>query len=155
MSEYVFILGAGASAHAQVPLMARFLDQARNLYSCGISSPWKEHFERVFEILIALQSVHSKTVLDLDNIEAVFTTFELAQVIRKLPGVEDGSFEAAIDSLKMVILHTIEGSMLFPLTRDGIVQAPKDYEAFASLLKQLKQGDAREHLSVITLYASN
>jgi hypothetical protein len=41
-----------------------------------------------------------------------------------LPGVEDGSFEAAIDSLKLVILYTIERSMLFPLTSDGIVHAP-------------------------------
>ena len=58
-------------------MMARFLDRARALYSPKMGRPWKEHFERVFEILVELQSVHSKAELGLNNIEAVFTTFEL------------------------------------------------------------------------------
>jgi hypothetical protein len=42
MSEYVFILGAGASAHAEVPMMAGFLDRMRQLYSPGWPDPWKK-----------------------------------------------------------------------------------------------------------------
>ena len=67
MSEFVFIFGAGASAHAKVPVMAKFLDRARELYSPNMGSPWKEHFEKVLKILSALQSVHSKAELDLNN----------------------------------------------------------------------------------------
>jgi hypothetical protein len=78
MSEFVFILGAGASAHAKVPVMAKFLDRARELYSPNMGPPWMEHFERVLNILCALQSVHSKAELDLNNLEAVF----FAQVFR-------------------------------------------------------------------------
>jgi hypothetical protein len=92
MSEFVFILGAGASVHAKVPVMAKFLDRARELYGPNMEPPWKEHFERVLKILSVLQSVHSKAELDLNNLEAVFTTFELGQTIRKLPGVDDLNF---------------------------------------------------------------
>jgi hypothetical protein len=113
MSEFVFILGAGASAHAKVPVMAKFLDRARELDGLNMESPWKEHFGRVMKILSALQIVHSKAELDLNNLEAVFTTFELGQTIKKLPGVEDLDFDAAVNSLKTLILHTIEKSMLF------------------------------------------
>jgi hypothetical protein len=67
MSEFVFIFGAGASAHAKVTVMAKFLDRARELYSPNMGSPWKEHFEKVLKILSALQSVHSKAELDLNN----------------------------------------------------------------------------------------
>ena len=86
MSEYVFILGAGASVHSGVPMMAGFLDQARKIYSEGVENTWKPHFERVFNILVGLQIVHSKAILDLNNIEAVFTTFEMGQTIRKRHG---------------------------------------------------------------------
>ena len=151
MSEVVFILGAGASAHAGVPLMARFLDEARRVYSEGIDNYWEPHFELVFRILVELQKVHSKAELDLSNIEAVFTTFELGQTMRKLPGVEENRLEAAVSSLKLLIVQTIECTMRFPLTDNG-VRASKDYEDFASLLKKLtdRQRKSWGEFSVLT-----
>ena len=120
MREFVFILGAGASAHAKVPLMATFLDRARELHSRNMDPLWRDHFDKVLTILSALQMVHSKADIDLNNIEAVFTTFELGQTIRKLPGVDEANIEAAINSLKALIVHTIDQSMMFPLVRSGV-----------------------------------
>jgi len=135
MSEYLFILGAGASAHAEVPMMAGFLDRARQLYSPHLQAPWKEHFDRVFEILIELQKVHSKAELDLNNIEAVFTTFELGQTIRKLPGADD-DFDGAVNSLKALITFTVEQSLRFTLdVKTRNLRATQDYEEFAKFVK--------------------
>jgi hypothetical protein len=140
MSEFVFILGAGASAHAKVPVMAKFLDRARELYSPNMDPRWKEHFERVLSILSALQNVHSKAELDLNNLEAVFTAFELGQTIRKLPGVgDDMDFEAAVNSLKALIVNTIEQSMLFPLDEERCLVGSIDYANFASFVLALIQ----------------
>jgi hypothetical protein len=152
MSEFVFILGAGASVHAKVPVMAKFLDRARELYGPNMEPPWKEHFERVLKILSVLQSVHSKAELDLNNLEAVFTTFELGQTIRKLPGVDDLNFEAAVNSLKALIVYTIEQSMEFPLNESRNLSASEDYAAFASLIVELKRKDRMRSrgVSVIT-----
>lgn len=143
MSEYVFILGAGASAHAGVPMMAGFLDRARQLHRPGLRPPWSEHFDRVFEILIELQRVHSKAELDLNNIEAVFTTFELGQTIGKLPGAKD-DFEAAVNSLKAIITFTVEQSMRFPLDENGNLRAPHDYADFAKFVKDFKHKNLQQ-----------
>jgi hypothetical protein len=152
MSKYVFVLGAGASAHAGVPTMAGFLDRARDSYESDTGVQWREDFDRVFKILAELQSVHSKADLDLSNIEVVFSTFELGSMIQKLPGVEDRNFEGAIHSLKMVIMRTIEHTMRLPLSDAGELKASPDYENFAILLKRLKERlqHGRRDISVIT-----
>src|SRR6202162_1492931 len=154
MSEFVFILGAGASVHAKVPVMAKFLDRARELYGANMDLPWKGHFEKVLKILSALQSVHSKAELDLNNLEAVFTTFELGQTIRKLPGVDDLDFEAAVNSLKALIVHTIEKSMLFPLGEDRTPRGSHDYAKFASLIFELMRKDP-SRFRVVTVITFN
>lgn len=96
--------------------------------------------------------VHSKADIDLNNIEAVFTTFELGQTIRKLPGVDEANIEAAVNSLKAIIVHTIDQSMLFPLDEERCLCASRDYAEFASflfgLLQKLPMGFKR--VTVIT-----
>src|SRR6202040_3363587 len=116
-----------------------FLDRARLLHSRNMELPWKEHFDTVLTILSELQRVHSKAELDLNNLEAVFTTFELGQTIRKLPGVDEASIDAAINSLKALIVHTIDQSMLFPLDDKRRLCASHDYAEFASFLFELLQ----------------
>ena len=81
MSDVVFILGAGASKQAGAPLMANFLDVAHNLWKLGKVKDAEESFKKVFEARAALQSVHSKSSLDIDNIESVFTAFEMANTL--------------------------------------------------------------------------
>ncbi len=87
MSDVVFILGAGASKICGAPLMGDFLDVARHLLSTQSVPDKKEHYERVFRAIGALQVVHSKAQLDLTNIESIFTALEISNVLGKLPRI--------------------------------------------------------------------
>ena len=66
--------------------MAEFVGRSRQILRAGGLGQEKRHFERVFEAIAALQAVHSKAVLPLDNIEALFSAFQIASVIQQMPG---------------------------------------------------------------------
>jgi len=55
MSQVVFILGAGASRHAGIPLMFDFLDQARVLAAAGLDGAYEKDFKSVFAAISRLQ----------------------------------------------------------------------------------------------------
>ncbi len=150
MSSVVFILGAGASKQCGAPLMANFLDTATDLLRAKRVDGRRGHFERVFSAIGGLQAVHSKAQLDLNNIESIFTAFELGQVIRRVPGLEFTSIRETIVSLKELIVGTLEETIDFP-TEGTYIRAPEPYEEFAALLKYL-QDDAfpAQTVSVIT-----
>jgi hypothetical protein len=136
MSKVVFVLGAGCSKICGAPLMADFLDVASRLHSTGKVSNQATHFEKVFKAIGALQAVHSKSQLDLNNIESVFNAFEVANTIGKLPGFQVEEIPGVIDSLKKVIVSTIEGTIRFP-TQKSYIGAPPPYNSFADLLKYI------------------
>jgi hypothetical protein len=71
MATTVFILGAGASHEGGAPLMAEFLDVARELRVGNEKLPFANSFDIVFNAISALQKVHSKAQLDIRNIESV------------------------------------------------------------------------------------
>lgn len=138
MSNVVFILGAGASKQCGAPLMADFLDVASDLLRSNLVPEKRSEFERVFSAIGALQSVHSKAQLDLNNIESIFTVLELGRVIQRVPNLEPKDIDAAIAALKELIVKTLEVTMLFPVIQRNIV-VPKPYAAFGGLLKHLQQ----------------
>ena len=150
MSQVVFILGAGASRDCGAPLMYDFLDTASRLLSTGEVNDKKEHFERVFKAVSALQSVHSKSQLDLNNIESIFTALEIANVLRKLPGFKAEEIPDVIASLKELIVATLERTIKFP-TKSQYILPTNSYDSFAKLIGYLKS-DAHPSLtsSVIT-----
>lgn len=138
MGDIVFILGAGASKDCGAPLMNDFLDTASRLLSTNDVAGKSEDFERVFKAISSLQSVHSKSQIDLNNIESIFTALEIANVLKKLPGFEPDEIPLAIASLKELIVVTLERTIDFP-TRGRYILAPSSYEKFAELLSYLKQ----------------
>lgn len=138
MSNVVFILGAGASKQCGAPLMADFLDVASDLLRSNSVPEKRTEFERVFSAIGALQSVHSKAQLDLNNIESIFTVLELGRVIQRVPGLEPNDIDAAIAALKELIVRTLEVTMTFPVTERHI-GVPQPYGAFGNLLKHLHQ----------------
>ena len=153
MSDVVFILGAGASAEAGAPLMGNFLDVAFSLWKTGKVKDEEDHFKKVFEAISFLQAVHSKSQLDINNIESVFSTFEMAATLGRFPGVpefKDEQSKELIDSLKVVIGTTIELTFLVPI-KDGKVGLPSPYAKFFSLLRHLSR-DAfpNRTISIIT-----
>ena len=142
MSDIVFILGAGASAECGGPLMWNFLDKANDLLRSGTIAEYRESFERVFNAIGGLQAVHSKAEINLQNIESVFTAFEMAKIIKRLPGTdtdcqEDG-VNLVIRALKQLIAVTLEESILFRVDNKQLV-APAAYFELAKLLKFIQE----------------
>lgn len=153
MSNIVFILGAGASADAGAPLMYDFLDKARDLYAANKVWEFEKQFAVVFEAISALQAVHSKTDMDLYNIESVFAAFEMGQLIGKLPGsTTDEQRKHLIASLKTVIQVTLEQLITYNLeSADLQVVVPRGtYLRLATLLKNLSSDRAAPRCSVIS-----
>ncbi len=150
MSDVVFILGAGCSKQCGAPLMADFLDTASTLYSRGEVREKTEHFERVFKAIGALQAVHSKSQLDLINIESVFTAFEVADTIGKLPGFSEEEISNVLSSLREVIVTTLEHSMKFPYSGSSTL-TPFPYSNFTNLLDHIIRDSNPKHtVSIIT-----
>ena len=137
MSTVVFVLGAGASKQCGAPLMAEFLDVAGGLLRTNSVADKCMQFEQVFTVIGALQSVHSKAQLDLNNIESIFTALELGRIIQRVPGIETGDIPAAIASLKELIVTTLETTITFPTNRSHI-GVPQPYAQFAELLVHLR-----------------
>lgn len=151
MSAIVFLLGAGASAQAGAPMMADFLDKAGDLFwSDEMPKAEKGHFKRVFDAIGKLQKVHSKAQLNLTNLESVFTTFELAGVIKKLPGTESAEIPQITASLKRLIVVTLQELIHFPLDSRRF-EAPAPYSTFANLLGEIRGSRAENRsVSVVT-----
>lgn len=164
MSSVVFILGAGASQQCGAPLMADFLDVATHLHRSGNADEKSEDFERVFKAIGKLQAVHSKAQLDLTNIESIFSTLEIARILRKLPGhYKAEEIPKVISSLKELIVKTLEITIRFPIigsvisvpsptpVKGSIVGVPSPYDEFTKLLKYLRdEATPRHTVSIIT-----
>lgn len=138
MSNVVFILGASASRQCGAPLMADFLDVASDLLRANAVQEKRAEFERVFAAIGALQAVHSKAQLDLNNIESIFTVLELGRIIQRVPGLSAEEIPQVIAALKELIVRTLEVTMDFPVS-DRHIGVPKPYEAFAKLLLHFYQ----------------
>lgn len=150
MSQVVFILGAGASRDCGAPLMYDFLDTASKLLSVGEVNNKKDHFERVFKAVSSLQAVHSKSQLDLNNIESIFTALEIANVLKKLPGFTPDEIKDVIASLKELIVATLEKTITFP-TEDRYILPTPSYNSFSLLINHINsEANPQFSSSVIT-----
>ncbi len=113
MAKNVFVLGAGASMHTGAPQMSDFLDKARDVYFNGLCGEYyKPFFEIVFSAQASLQAAHSKSSLEIDNIESLFSAFEMAKLLKSFPG-NNTSINNIINSTKKLIIHTLENTTLF------------------------------------------
>ncbi|HEX3069786.1 MAG TPA: hypothetical protein VHX14_14550 [Thermoanaerobaculia bacterium] len=150
MATSVFILGAGASAAAGVPLMANFLDVAQDLFRANKVLN-RESFEIVFDAIGVLPQVHSKAALDVDNVESVFSAFEMAQILGVFGDYRESQISNLDSAMRAVITETVEKSMPLPTKKvDGhtYVVAPPPYDEFADLVERiLERGQS---CSVIT-----
>lgn len=139
MAKTVFILGAGASAQAGAPMMANFLDKARTLLAAKkIDGTDKEDFEKVFVGISLLQRVHSKSELDIYNVESVFSAFEMAKTLNAFPDKNPNEIDKLITSLRRVIVRTLELSVKFPVENNSI-GIPPPYKEFLDLVRDLKR----------------
>lgn len=147
MSEIVFVLGAGASQETGAPTMSNFLEKADELRRNGKLGEFQQDFDQIFEVISDLTAAHSKSKLDLDNIESVFAAIEMGLLIRKLPGVSDDAIEPLISSMKRLMLRTLEGTIAYPIGERSVMPTSA-YARFAELVNDL---DRNSHTcSIIT-----
>lgn len=164
MSRTVFILGAGASREAGGPLMQDFLDHAQELYNADSTGAATESYELAFRGRAALQAAHSKSAIDLDNIETLFGAFDLVALFgSQLPGVNNEEAKRLPAAMRSLIVHTLETRIRFgghPTTvhtgrlRDlyntrKMVLPPAVYEQFGLLIQDLIERK-RHTVSILT-----
>ena len=148
MAKTVFIFGAGASAKSGAPVMATFLKAAEDLYYSGTLGQEQVHFDRVFKALVGLRQVHSKARLDTDNIEEIYTAFEMGKLLQKLPGTDIEKIDELIASLQRVIALTIERTQKFKST--GGHKVPEPYEKLAPILQSLRANKEAKPYALLT-----
>lgn len=155
MAEVVFILGAGASKSGGVPLMGEFLDAADKLEKRGdLPEEDSEKIRKVFEGIAALQDVHSKADLEINNIESVFAAFEMAKTLGGFAGYSPEDMDKLLVALRRLIVVTIESYLEFPAYTDSSsvvmfgnsgageyieVKPPSPYPSFVERVKDVRQ----------------
>lgn len=149
-------MGAGASADSGAPLVNDFLDKAWVLWKTNIvPERSRKSFNLVFGAIGELQKVHSKSKLDLNNLESVFSIFEMSSYLDhnfKEPGENFGVRHASefVKALKEVIIVTLEQSIIFPLEHGRIIST-NAYGAFAKLVKKLlSEADPKHKISIVS-----
>lgn len=154
MADVVFILGAGASADGGAPVMRDFLDAARKLRLSGNirDSRISSAFDEVFAAIGKLQVVHSKARdFDINNIESVFSAFEMAQLLGHMPGYDVAQIDSLITALKTVIATTLEATLRFDRKKSsGTTAAPRPYPQFVDLLHKCRAMSPSYNPVVIT-----
>jgi len=159
MARNVFILGAGASFDAGAPLMDNFLDRAEailtyeeELFALGKSNQEfiKKDFNDVFNLISKLQIIHSKSFLDLYNIESLFSAIEMGVLINRLVEYKQEDIQRLRSSIINVIVKTLELSVRYPNIYKGgdlndpseLLGIPMPYEQFIELLNILPGGSS-------------
>lgn len=137
MANTVFLLGAGASKRAGAPLMYDFLDVAHDLWKAKKVDA--QSFETVFKGISALQQVHSKSMLDIYNVEAVFAAFEMAKTFGRFATYTMDEIEALIVAMRDVIVRTIDATIKLPVDGGRSVLAPAPYPEFTKLVNDLRR----------------
>lgn len=125
------------------PLMNNFLDVANDLLRRWTFQDKRTEFEKVFNARDALQAVHSKAQINLNNIESLFTALELGKVIQRFPGLDKQQIPETINALKDLIAKTLEVTIKFPV-KEGKIGIPKSYDKLARLISYLEGGSENE-----------
>jgi NAD-dependent SIR2 family protein deacetylase len=151
VSETVFILGAGASVAAGAPVMGNFITTSQNILRRNQLTPKeRENFELVFKARALLQQVHSKSELNINNIESLFGTFDMAVLLGKLGNLSTEEVDRLPESMSCLIARTIEISLKYPVTgNERTVGCPAPYYQFAQLIRDVDQRQ-RGSVSIIT-----
>lgn len=161
MANTIFILGAGASVSSRAPLMAEFLDVARDVVARGRAEESQAAFELAFKGIAELQLAHSKATLDLRNIEAVFAAFEMAVLFGRLGSLTPGQVQGLPDAMRQLIVKTLDVAVRFPIRRgpatkdwtgepkrEAQVAPPSPYDSLGRFLSVLRENG--EAISIIT-----
>lgn len=114
MSKYVFILGAGCSVDSGVPMMNGFLERAEDIARSGLAQRFQNDYDMTLKGRSELMRTHSKSQsIDIHNLEAVFSAFEMGKLIEKLGSFTPSELQTFPEMYKVLIGSTIELSQRF------------------------------------------
>lgn len=150
-NQTVFILGAGASYAAGVPLMRNFLEVSDELWFQKATT-WASHaYSEVRKARQKLQAACAKSFIDIDNIESLFSTFEMATLIGYLDDLSNKRISLLPEKLRHVVYRTIELSLNFQLLKDSpSVASPYPYDAFVELICHMRKTTRVGPISIIS-----
>lgn len=118
--------------------MKDFIDAADDLRRNPPQHLSLDAFEKVFNVLRPrLERLHSKSVVDLDNIESIFGFVEMGRLVRRLPDTPPSEIESLAAALRTVLGETVTQTCRF--TRVGAAWQPhEEYLALAESLNAPK-----------------
>lgn len=143
----IFVLGAGASADAGVPMMRDFFERADRIHADEPDTE-RDAFELVGKARARLQLVQSKARFDIRNLESVFAAFEMASLLGRLGNLQAAEVDGLVDAMRRVIVVTIERCMLARLDSRGRILPPQPYGHFGALIRKLV--DVGHTVSILT-----
>ena len=95
--------------------MADFLDTADELRKTIDLGDDKASFDAVFKGISALQAVHSKSTLDVYNLESVFAAFEMASLFGRLGSLTAEEIRGMSSAIRRLIVRTLEERIMLPV----------------------------------------
>lgn len=147
----VIVLGAGASVGFGVPTMDRFIDAAEDLKNSRASGITQQSFDLFFDaVQDKFQQLHSKSSVNLDNIEAVFGLIEMARLLGRLPGFDKEQIAALGTAVRTVLVETVLLTGQFEYSQTHGWLPPTDYMSLAGYLDRQRQSRGDNELVFIT-----
>lgn len=157
MAKVVFILGAGASAHTNAPLMKNFFSDGMALFKNEIKNDNKdrEHFEKIKGAYQSIEKIYANFILSppLENIESLFSLIEIGRIINKFPNCNSkNSINKLLESIKKFIVRTLELKTKFEIDKkNGNIIHPDLYNIFCrDIISNLIKDSSRTSCSIIS-----
>ena len=113
MPNTVFILGAGASSEAGAPLMPQFINAARDLPRADRGA-----IQSVLDATAALARSQAKATINLQNVEEIFSAFELAALVGRLGDLKTDDIAALPGAVGEMIARTLEARIEYPFVHE-------------------------------------
>lgn len=149
MADIVFVLGAGASAHAGAPLMHNFFDTARELRRLGRLTSASEELLVVEAAMEELQRTAAKSSINLYNLESVWGALEMGEIVGSIGKIPQQQVATTIAALRKVIVTTLEYSVQF--RPDGTRLRPSaGYAAFFEIMQAVRRQEKPRTVAILT-----
>lgn len=144
MAKLLVLLGAGASKHTGTPLMEDFLDRVHD-----IGAHREDRFKTVIDLVADLEILHSRSVVNLRNIESVFNIVEMAKVVGRLPQRNQAAIHNAAITMRKVVSETLEQTCHFRMV-NGVMSPSTGYDLFADFLSMRDKSGGQKSVALIT-----
>lgn len=151
MYKTVFILGAGASVDAGLPVMKDFLSKAEDLFNSNSLQPdEKNAFNEVLDAIYKLQGISHQIRNNLNNIENVFGLFDMGRMLAKLGEVSPDKIDQLFFDIQKVIGLTIDFNTKIITNDKGEQRIPGPIHTFIKFIDDVFLDENNCNASIIT-----